>query len=73
MADRVYAKVLEILCRQTRQHIAIDIIFAKNLLVSFEAETAQPRPYVHHALSSSSSSAFASLRSGVLKPSVNQP
>ena len=38
-----------------------------------EAEAPQPRRDIHQAPPSSSMSAFASLRSGVSNPSVNQP
>src|SRR4029077_19714441 len=47
MADRVDAKVLEILCRQTRQHIAIDIIFAEDRFVLLEPEPVEPCRNVH--------------------------
>ncbi len=73
MADRNDADFFQILRRQLGQHVPIDLIVAEGSPVPLEAEALQPRRYVHQAHPSSSSSAFASLRSGVPKPSVNQP
>src|SRR5215831_6160430 len=50
MADRTDAKVLEILSRQTRQHIAIDIIVAEDRLVLLEPEPVEPCRNIHARL-----------------------
>ena len=73
LADRHYTDLPEVLRGQPRQYRPIDLVIAESGLVSLEAQTLEPRRYVHRLPSSSSSSAFASLRSGVPKPSVNQP
>src|SRR6516164_8698100 len=73
MADRDHTDLFEILRRQLREYLPIDLIVAESGLVPLEAQAAQPNRDVHQSPSSSSSSAFASLRSGVSKPSVNQP
>src|SRR6516162_1206063 len=72
VASKHDTEVLEILCCELGQRVPIYIIVAESGLISFKTQAPQPRGYVHQAPSSSSSSAFASLRSGVPKPSVNQ-
>ena len=73
VASKHDTEVLEILCCELGQRVPIYFVVAESGLVSFKTQAPQPRGYVHQALASSSSSAFASLRSGVSKPSVNQP
>src|SRR5215469_3217661 len=57
MADRVDAKVLEILSRDTWQHIAIDIIIAEEQLILPEPEPAEPCRNVHARLPAGSNRA----------------
>ena len=73
VAPEHHAEILEIFRRELGQRLPIDLVVMERLLVSPQTQAAQPRRYVHQASPSSSSSAFASLRSGVSKPSVNQP
>src|SRR6516162_5249383 len=73
MTDGCHADVLEIIPRELRKHQPIDLVITERGLVPLEAQVPQPRRYAHQAPPSSSSSALASLRSCVSKPSVNQP
>ncbi len=73
MADRGHADADQVLSRKLRQHLGVNIAFSESGRVSLETQAPQPRRYVHQAPPSSSSSALASLRSSVSKPSVNQP
>jgi len=73
VASEHYAQILEILLRELGQRLPIDLVVAEGGLVALETQTLQPRRYVHQAPPNSSSSAFACLRSGMPKPSVNQP
>ena len=73
VADRTHPDADQVLRRQLRQNLGIDIVVAEGGLVSPQSQAAQPRRYVHQAPASSSSSAFACFRSGVSKPSVNHP
>jgi hypothetical protein len=50
MADRVDAKVLQILSRQPRHHIAIDIMVAEDRLVLLKPEPVEPCRNVHARL-----------------------
>ena len=72
VASKHDTEVLEILCCELGQLVPIYLVVAESGLVSFKTQAPQPRGHVHQALAVSSSSAFASLRSGVAKPSVNQ-
>src|SRR5262245_50165164 len=63
MADRVDAKVLEILSRDTWQHIAIDIIVAEDRLVLLEPEPVEPSCDVHTRLLRGVSTAPVTLQS----------
>src|SRR5271169_5078035 len=47
MADRGYADADQVVGRQLRQHLAIDIVVAECRRVLFEPQSAQPRRYVH--------------------------
>jgi hypothetical protein len=47
MADRGHADADQVLGRQRRQHLSIDIIVAECRCVLFEPQPAQPRHYVH--------------------------
>src|SRR6516225_289726 len=73
VAPQHHAEILQILRRELGQGLLVDLMIAECDLVSIEAEAPQPDSYVHQAPLSSSSSTFASLKSGVSKPSVNQP
>jgi hypothetical protein len=73
MTNRDNANLPEILRRQLGEHLTIDFVVAERRLVLLETQAAQPCCNVRQAPPSPSSSAFASLRSGVSKPSVNQP
>jgi class 3 adenylate cyclase len=66
------AEIFQILRRELGQRLPIELVVAERGLVSFETQAPQPRRQVHQAPPSSSSRVFASLRSGVAKPSVNQ-
>ena len=72
VAPEDYAQIPEILCRELGQRLPIDLVVVERDRVSLETQAAQPLCYVQQAPLSSSSNAFASLRSGVAKPSVNQ-
>ena len=72
MGPEDYAQIVEILGRELRQRRPIDLVVAERDRVSLETQAAQPLCYVHQDPPRSSSSAFASLRSCVAKPSVNQ-
>ena len=65
-------EVLQVLCREFGQYLPIDLVVAERGFVPFETQAAQPHRYIHQASPSSSSSAAASLSSGVSKPSLNQ-
>ena len=68
------AEILEMLLGQFKQRFAIDLVLFERIGEASEAVRLEPRANVPHlAHRSSSSSALASLRSGVSKPSVNQP
>jgi hypothetical protein len=43
VADRGHAKADQVIGRQLRQHLGIDIVVAESGLVSLEAQVAQPR------------------------------
>ena len=47
MADRGHTDADQVVGRQRRQHLTIDIIVAKCGRVLFEPQPAQPRHYVH--------------------------
>jgi hypothetical protein len=47
VADRGHADADQIVGRQMRQHLGIDIVLAKRTLVLFETQALQPAPYVH--------------------------
>jgi len=50
MADRGHADADQVVGRQRRQHLAIDIIVAECRRILFEPQPAQPRHYVHTVL-----------------------
>ena len=47
MPDRGNAKILEILRRQLRQHLPVDLVVAERRRIALKAQTLQPRRYVH--------------------------
>jgi len=47
MADRGHTDADQVVGRQRRQHLTVDIIVAKCGRVLFEPQPAQPRHYVH--------------------------
>ena len=47
VADRSDANVLEVVRRQPRQHVRVDLVLSKFLLVLTEAETAKPHTDIH--------------------------
>src|ERR1700730_15160124 len=47
MAARGYADADQVVGRQLRQHLAIDIVVAERRRVLFKPQPAQPRRYVH--------------------------
>ena len=47
MASKHHAEILQILRRQLRQHVPIDLVVAERRHISFKAQTPQPRRYVH--------------------------
>ena len=73
MTDRSNSECDQIIGRQAGHNRGVDIVVAEGGRVTLETQAAQPHCDVHQAPPSSSSSALASLISGVLKPSVNQP
>ena len=75
MSDDNDAKVLQVLGRQTRQDLLIDLVFAERRLIPFKTNAAQPIPEVHdgvadtcpgrsHAVSLRHLSMAAGLRTG---------
>ena len=50
MADRGHADADQVVGRQLRQHIAIDIVVAECRRVLFKPQPAQPRHHVHAAI-----------------------
>ena len=73
MPDRDHSNADQVVGGQLCQYSAIDIVVAERGKIAPETQTLEPRRDVHQAPPSSLSKAFASLRSGVSKPSVNQP
>jgi hypothetical protein len=73
VAPEHYAEILEIVRRELGERLPIYLVVAERGRVSFKTQAAQPCTDVHQAPPSSSSSAFAWLRSSVSRPSVNQP
>src|SRR6516165_10042028 len=73
VASKHDTEVLEILCCELGQRVPIYLVVAESGLVSFKTQAPQPDGYIHQALPSSSRRAFASFKSAVSKPSVNQP
>ena len=71
VAGARYADVLQRLVIDIPEQVHLDIGCLEGVGVLPEADARQPRPDVAHD-ASSSSSAFASSRSGLSKPSVNQ-
>jgi hypothetical protein len=47
VSDDNDAKVLQVLGRQTRQDLLIDLVFAERRLIPFETKAAEPIPEVH--------------------------
>ena len=50
MADRGHADADQVVGRQLRQHLGVDVVVAERLLVLLEPQTAQPGCDVHHCL-----------------------
>ena len=72
MAGARHADVLQHLVIDTVQQVHLDVVGLEGVGILAEANSSQPRPDVAHDVNSSSS-AFASCKSLVSKPSVNQP
>ena len=49
MPDNADTKILQVLCRQTRQDRVVDLILAEGCLILFEAKPPQPTSDVHGA------------------------
>src|SRR6516162_5670854 len=73
VASKHDTEVLEILCCELGQRVPIYLVVAESGLVSFKTQAPQPDGYIHQTLPSSSRRAFASFKSAVSNPSVNQP
>ena len=71
MAGARYADVLQQLIIEPGEQIRVDVIGFEGVGILAETDCLQPIPNRAQA-ESSSSSAFASCRTGVSKPSVNQ-
>jgi hypothetical protein len=50
VSDDNDAKVLQVLGRQTRQDLLIDLVFAERRLIPFKTNAAQPIPEVHDSV-----------------------
>jgi hypothetical protein len=55
MADRGHAQADQVVGRQLRQDLGIDIVVAERWLVLFEPQPAQPRRHIHVVILSSES------------------
>jgi hypothetical protein len=49
MSDRGYANAGQVVGRQLRQHLGVDIILAQRGRVLFEPEAAQPFGHIHRS------------------------
>src|SRR5215472_1782432 len=72
MACARYANILQQLIVNLSEQINIDVVGLEGVGILAKAVRLQPFPDLAHALSCSSS-AFASFRSSVSKPSLNRP
>ena len=50
MADQANAEILQVIGRQTGQHLLVDLVLAESLLVSLQPEPPQPAPNVHRVV-----------------------
>jgi hypothetical protein len=50
VADQGNAEILQVIGRQTRQHLLVDLVLAESLLVSLQPEPPQPAPNVHRVV-----------------------
>jgi hypothetical protein len=50
VTDQGNAKILQVIGRQTRQHLLVDLVFAERLLVPLQPEPPQPAPNVHRVV-----------------------
>ena len=48
--DQGNAEILQVIGRQARQHLLIDLVLAESLLVSLQPEPPQPAPNVHRVV-----------------------
>jgi hypothetical protein len=71
VAGTGHADVLQHLVIDAVQQVHLDVVCLKGVGILAEANSGQPGPDIAHGVSSSSS-AFASFKSGASKPSVNQ-
>src|SRR6516164_4814201 len=72
MARTRHANVFQHLIIDLGEQVSVNVVGLEGVGILGETDLLEPTPYSAHA-ASSSSSAFASFRSGVSKPSVNQP
>jgi hypothetical protein len=72
MACARYANVLQQLIVDPGKQVGVNIVRFERVGILAQTDCLQPTPHGAHA-ESSSSSALASCRTGVPKPSVNQP
>jgi len=50
VTDQGNAEILQVIGRQTRQHLLVDLVFAESLLVPLQPEPPQPAPNVHRVV-----------------------
>jgi len=50
VTDQGNAEILQVIGRQTRQHLLVDLVLAESLLISLQPEPAQPAPNVHRVI-----------------------
>jgi hypothetical protein len=50
VTDQGNAEILQVIGRQTRQHLLVDVVFAESLLVPLQPEPPQPAPNVHRVV-----------------------
>jgi hypothetical protein len=67
-----YPNVLQQLVVDLREQLGVDVVRFEGVGILAETDFLEPIPYCAHAASSSSKT-IASCRTGVTKPSVNQP
>jgi hypothetical protein len=68
VADQGNAEILQVIGRQTRQLVLVDLVIAESLLVSLQPEPPQPAPNVHRVVPALVSDAMVRAKGNACEP-----